>query len=349
MTSVMEIASNAVRGLIIAPPGKKLIVADLANIEGRYGAWLANEKWKLEAFTDYDTIIGIDEKRNSIRKGHDLYKLAYAKSFNLNPEDVTKKQRDTIGKTMELALLFGGGCGAFVTFALNFGVDLDILVKDAWNSIPKDVREESQAFWDYCIKESKKGIDKTLGLNRDVFITCDSLKRMWRRAHPSIVTLWADIQQGAVLAITSPKETFSCGKLKFRRDGNWLRILMPSGRSLCYPHPRVDEKKGKIQISFNGINQYTRQWGRIETYGPKVFENTVQGGARDIFMYGLVAANKEGYDTILHVYDEQIDEVPDTDDFTVEKLCELMTTNIPWAAGLPLAASGFETYRYRKG
>lgn len=349
--NVMEIASNAVRGLIVAPPGKKLLIADLANIEGRYGAWLANEAWKLKAFEDYDTVLGKDENGKDIRKGHDLYKLAYAKSFNLKPEDVTKKQRDTVGKTMELALLFGGGCGAFVTFALNFGVDLDSLVTDAWDAIPLDIREEATSFWTYCLKETQKNpkVDMTLGLKGEVFITCDSLKRMWRRAHPNVVNLWKEIQENAVLAITTKDKTFECRKLKFRRDGNWLRILMPSGRSLCYPHPRVEDKKGKPQISFNGINQYSRQWGKIETYGPKLFENTVQGGARDIFMAGLINANAEGYDTVLHVYDEQIDEVPDTEEYTVDRLCELMTTNIHWAAGLPLAASGFSSYRYRKG
>lgn len=33
--NVMELTSNALRGCIIAPPGKKLVVADLSNIEGR--------------------------------------------------------------------------------------------------------------------------------------------------------------------------------------------------------------------------------------------------------------------------------------------------------------------------
>lgn len=341
--NVMEVASNAVRGVVAAPKGKKLIIADLANIEGRYGAWLANEVWKLRAFEDFDTILGMGEDGKPLRKGHDLYKLAYAKSFNLKPEDVTKKQRDTIGKTMELALLFGGGVGAFVTFALNFGVDLDTLVKDAWGAIPDDVKKEAEEYWDYCL-----GHSLTLGLKKEVFITCDSLKRMWRRAHPNICDMWKDIQNAAVQAIETRDTTINCGKLKFHRSGNWLRMLMPSGRNLCYPHPQVKEVKGKTQIYFMGTNQYSRQWDRIGTYGPKIFENGVQGGARDVFMYGLVNANKQNYDTVLHVYDEQIAEVPDTDDFTVSGLCHLMTTGIDWAKGLPLAADGFEAYRYRK-
>ena len=51
----MELCSSALRYAICAPKGKKLVVADLANIEGRFLAWLAGEKWKLEAFRKYDT------------------------------------------------------------------------------------------------------------------------------------------------------------------------------------------------------------------------------------------------------------------------------------------------------
>lgn len=39
--NVSEICVNAVRGCLVAAPGKKLLVADLSNIEGRVVSWLA--------------------------------------------------------------------------------------------------------------------------------------------------------------------------------------------------------------------------------------------------------------------------------------------------------------------
>lgn len=89
--NVMELCTSAVRGCLVAEHGKKLVIADLSNIEGRMLAFLAGEEWKLDAFRDFDKGIG-----------HDLYKLAYARSFGKAPEDVTGDERQ-LGKVMELA------------------------------------------------------------------------------------------------------------------------------------------------------------------------------------------------------------------------------------------------------
>ena len=58
--NVMTLLSSAIRGVFVAPPGRKLVVSDLSNIEGRMLAWLAGEQWKLDAFADYDRGEGPD-------------------------------------------------------------------------------------------------------------------------------------------------------------------------------------------------------------------------------------------------------------------------------------------------
>ncbi|NKD93118.1 DNA polymerase [Haematospirillum jordaniae] len=327
--NVMALTSSAIRSCIVAPAGSKLIVADLCNIEGRMIAWLAGEEWKLQAFRDYDA-----------GTGHDLYKLAYAKAFAVSPDSVDKDRRQ-IGKVMELMLGYEGGVGAFLTGAATYGIDLDAMADAAWPSITADVIAEAEQFLAWRT-QSRMG---HFGLKTKTFIVCDALKRLWRRAHPAVASLWKDLEETARMAVLRPGGTYECRMLKLRRDGAWLRIRLPSGRFLCYPSPHLDDG-GKL--SYMGVNQYSRKWSRLRTYGGKLAENVTQAASRDVLAANMPAIEAAGYRIVLSVHDENITEADDTDEFTPGKLAALMATNPPWSKGLPLAAAGFEAYRYRK-
>jgi DNA polymerase len=73
-----------------------------------------------------------------------------------------------------------------------------------------------------------------------------------------------------------------------------------------------------------------------------------QAVARDVMAHGMRNAEAAGYAVVLTVHDELVTEALDDFDFTAGDLAELMSTAPDWADGLPLAAAGFETYRYRK-
>lgn len=335
--NVMELCANSMRGVIIAPPKHKLVVADLSNIEGRVLAWLAGEEWKLQAFRDYDTLIGgVDAKGKPLRAGPDLYRAAYGKAFRIDPADVDDKMRQ-IGKVLELAMGYQGGVGAFVTFAANLGVDLEALPSD---SIPADVWTEAENFYEWSLEQKRP----TFGLSKRAFMTCDSLKRLWRRAHPKIESLWVKSENACTNAIAEPDTEFGFGKCTAIRKGNWLRIVLPSGRSLSYPAPRIEDGK----LSFMGMNQYSRKWGRISTYGGKISENMTQAVARDVFKSTYPAILEAGYSIRLPVHDENITYAPDGLLYGPKQLSTLMAKVPAWAPGLPLAAAGFEGYRYRK-
>lgn len=338
--NVMELTSSAIRGAIIAPPGKKLVIADLSNIEGRVQAWLAGETWKLQAFRDYDTIIGTDDKGEPIRKGHDLYKLAYAKSFGIKPEAVTKDQRQ-VGKVQELALGYEGGVGAFLTFAAAYNIDLEAMADQAYAAIPRDILKEAEGMLEWTKKKRRS----TFGLSDKAWIVCESFKRSWRAAHPEISSLWKELSEKVKAAIVQPGRTLDCRCLKIRRDGSWLRIRLPSGRYLCYPSPQVDQSG---QITYMGINQYSRKWSRLKTYGGKLFENICQAVARDVLANNMPLIEEAGYEIVLTVHDEDITEAPDSPEYNEQHLSELLASNPAWAPDMPLAAAGFETYRYRK-
>lgn len=396
-TNVMELASSAIRGCIIAPEGKKLCVADLSNIEGRMLAWLAGERWKLKAFADYDTCLGVDDqwytgpeithaalagnpitlvldkKGEPTRKGHDLYALAYAKSFNVTPEAVmdNKKNGDgswrQIGKVMELALGYQGGVGAFLTFAAAYGIDLEAMADQAIGQIPAATVREARDFMEWLYGQDKKTnpahwlkqgasqagaqaqaeIHRSAarhGLTEQAFIVCDSFKRLWREAHPEVASWWKKLEQQAQLAIANPGQVFHCRKVWLTRTGNWLRITLPSGRSLCYPSPKIEDGK----ITYMGVNQYNRKWCRITTYGGKLAENITQAAARDVLGANMPEIEQAGYELVLSVHDELLTETPDTDDYSSDHLAALMSQVPTWATGLPLAAAGFEATRYKK-
>lgn len=324
---VMELTSSAIRGCLIAPKGSKLVIADLSNIEGRMLAWLAGEDWKIKAFKDFDAGIG-----------HDLYKLAYAKSFGCQPDDVSKDDRQ-VGKVQELALGYEGGVGAFLTFAAAYGIDLEDMGAKAWDSIPAATKAETARAWGYA--SSRKA---TFGLSSMAWKTCDAFKRLWREAHPNIAAWWGELQDAAISAVVNKGTVYVCRKVQVRCDGAWLRIRLPSGRCLCYPAPRIESGK----LTYMGVNQYSRKWSRLSTYGGKLAENITQAASRDILASAMPAIEAAGYRIVLTVHDEIISEAPDDPRYSVDELAGLMSANPLWAAGLPLAAAGFETYRYRK-
>jgi DNA polymerase len=106
--------------------------------------------------------------------------------------------------------------------------------------------------------------------------------------------------------------------------------------------------KSDNSIWYDGVDQFTKRWGPIKSYGGKFFENIVQATARDAFMFDLKNAETAGYPVVTQIHDELVCEVPDTPERTAAKLSAIMATNPPWAVGLPLAAAGHEMFRYGK-
>lgn len=326
--------AQALRGSIIVPEGKRMVVADYSNIEGRVLAWVAGEKWKLDAFRRFDE-----------GTGPDLYKMTYAKAFNIKATEVTKPQRQ-MGKVLELGMGYGGGVGAFVTFARGYGVNLEDMAKSLDGVIPQEVYEESCDLYEWAAGQNRLG-----GLSRHVWIACDSVKRLWRRSNPHIVMLWDVTADACVTAINEPgvRQGIALnGAVYALRKGTWLYLHLPSGRHLCYPVARVGSKDEGCDLSYMGVNQYTRKWERIKTHGGKLVENLIQAIACDVLAAALPRLDAAGFEPILTVHDEVLAEAPDNPDFSHEHMEALMATNPKWAQGLPLAAAGFESKRYHK-
>ncbi len=332
LTDVMRSLRNALRGVIIAGPGRTLHASDLSNIEGRIAAWLSGEQWKLDAFADYDA-----------GTGPDLYVLAYSRAFGVPVEAVTKALRQ-IGKVMELALGYEGGVGAFLAFAAVYNIDLEAMADSAYETLPEKAKTQAEII----LQWRKKKRLTTYGLSDKAFVVCEAFKALWREAHPLMSKYWGRLEAAAMRAVRTPGVTVDCGRLRFRRKGAWLRMILPSGRSICYPSPKIEANARGEKLTYAGVNQYNRQWGRISTYGGKLFENACQAVARDVIAYSMPAIEAEGFEIVLSVHDEIIAEALDNSGLTSDHLSALMATNPDWLDGCPLSASGFSGKRYRK-
>lgn len=329
-TRQMEVAANLMRSVPIAAPGHKLVVADLANIEGRDLAWMAGEEWKLQAFRDFDAKVGPD-----------LYKVSYARAMNRDPEDVDEFQRQ-IGKVIELALQYYGGVGAFISMSEVYGIDLAAMAETAWPTLSRHAIADATCDWHKAVKKRR-----TFGLTERTWVVCQVFVKAWRRAHPAIMAFHGAIQEAVIEAIRTPRRQFKVRGFTVDNINNWLRIRCPSGSYLCYPAPRYDEDKR--EISYLGVNPYTRQWQRIKTYSGKITQNLTERVARDTLACGLIEAEDEGYRPLASVHDEAITEPLDDPQWSAKGLCRILTRDRVWSRGLPLAAKGFEGQRYRKG
>lgn len=168
----------------------------------------------------------------------------------------------------------------------------------------------------------------------------------WRNANPHIVRFWYEVGNAAMKAIKE-KTTVPLGKLVFAYERGILFIRLPNGRRLSYIKPRIGTNRfGGDSITYMGINS-AKKWDRLETFGGKLTENIVQGTARDLLANALINAANAGYDTVFHVHDEIICEVPNGYG-SVDELCKLMCIKPEWADGLPLNADGFEYEYYKK-
>jgi DNA polymerase len=144
--NVSELCSSSVRGCLVAPDGRKLVVADLSNIEGRVLAWLAGEDWKVEAFYDFDRGVG-----------HDLYKITAGRILVKDPGDITKDERQLQGKVPELAGGYGGGVGAYRKMG---GAVFDAMSDEAIMTIVHAWRKQhpaTVALW-YAVERAAKAV-----------------------------------------------------------------------------------------------------------------------------------------------------------------------------------------------
>lgn len=314
--------SGCVRGMIQADEGNDLIASDYSAIEAVVTAALAGCEWRLETFRRREDIYLHSAAKIIPGRSYEFY-LAYKEEHGAHHPD-----RQKTGKVAELALGFGGWVGGWRGF------------------------DDSDTFTD---DEVKKNI------------------LAWRAASPEIVEMWGGQARGRpwdpdyrlerfgfegafINAVQYPTQRFQSHGINFYMRGDALIIRLLSGRELTYHSPRLwpsDRGAGLLDITYMTWNSNPKYgppgWVPMKTYSGRIAENIVQATAHDIQRFGIEAQEAAGYPIVLHVYDENVAEVPKGWG-SIEEFEAIMSTMPPWAAGWPIRASGgWRGRRYRKG
>lgn len=363
MTEPLPWLAKCVRPMLRAAPGRIFRGADLSNIEGRVNAWLAGEQWKLDAFVLQDM------------GGPGIYETTAAGIVGVSIDKVTKAQRQAQGKVPELACGYQGGVMAFISMAANY------------NTKPEDVADVAASTADPAVWA------KTLarytpqfgcGLAPEVWTGVKLVVDGWRARHPAIVQSWWDLQDAAVEAASTPGAIISVlnGKIRYLSAKGFLWCMLPSGRLMSYPKPRVVRSKRSVvkryprdptacyeaEAEFVGVTstdewdfvEYERwtnacevwgitagQWLPYTLHGGLQAQNNCEGVARDVLAGAMIRMDRAGYDLILHAHDEVLTECK-LDFGSCKELEDLLSQGESWTTGLPLAAKAWEDERYVK-
>lgn len=307
----MQAFSSAIRGVIIAKKGKKLIVGDFASIEARILAWLTQETKLLDAF----------------KKGEDIYCLQASTIFNRLITPDMKKER-LVGKTAILALGYGGGVGAFSKMAEIYGVDLESIHDTLKSIMPPHQYQQAQI----------------IGGDDRAAIAADLIKQKYRESNPRIPEFWKQLEKDFKTGVTGKKTIRDKYTI---HSSSPLKIEILGLRHLSYWKAECDNRG---RLSYYGKIPLTGKWGLVETYGGKLTENLVQAIARDVLAHALIELRRNGFPPVLTVHDEIICEVePDRSIEDFKRIMELKSSRGAGVfAGLPLEVDAWEGTRYKK-
>lgn len=351
--NVMQMLSHALRGVIIAPPGKDLIVADYSAIEARVVLWLA------DAFKALDVFL----------RGGDIYCDMASGIYGYQVVKKTHKTERQFGKQAILGLGYGMGFVTFLLTCRKYGIKFAL--EDVYRIMGEYKAEETIAWVkDYLcmtgevnkskLANAKKVVNRLTDAREDAREVLHELALMkytvgvYRNRYPEVPAMWKAQEASAIRSARGLGDT-ECGKVMWYYDGedDVLYCELPSGRRLTYQTPRVKMAKtswgeSKAALSYMSVNGISRKWERTHTYGGKIVENISQGGSRDIMANALLLAEEgSDYAPVLTVHDELGCEV-DRNQGTLQDFENLMASVPPWAAGCPIEAEAERYRRYRK-
>lgn len=176
----------------------------------------------------------------------------------------------------------------------------------------------------------------------------------YRSDHPLVKKAWYALKNMAHMAVKNHRVPYVTHGTTFqviydRTGTHWLKMTLPSGRSLYYCQPRMVDGKYGPTIKHKGVDPQKKIWTWVYLNPQRIIENIIQGLGRDILNAGVDRLIDNGYNPIAHVYDEVICEEPEESaDIRYDQMVRHMCVQSDWCPDIPLFADGFIAKRYKK-
>lgn len=337
----LDALSLALRPLLTAPKGKKIVLADFKSVENRVLAWAS----------------GCDAMMQVYREGKDPYIDFAARMENVDYSEVTAEMRQQ-AKPATLGAGFGLGGGQLVR-------KCKCQCKHVW-TVPAATK--GAVLCPSCSKDVTPGLPVKTGLWRyaemmGIDLSQEKAKAQveaFRDTFMEVAQWWYHLENAFAAAcvkrrpqyITSTIDGVHACKLTFVWKDPALRIALPSGRELIYPSAYAREERNrygskKLILGFEGERGHS--WGMTHTYGGRLCENIVQAIARDCLADAMTAVDADSrFEIVGHTHDELITLANESDETALPALEAYMSVTPKWAPGLILGADGHEGRRYEK-
>lgn len=165
----------------------------------------------------------------------------------------------------------------------------------------------------------------------------------YRKVFYRVPRFWYAMEEAAKQTVLS-KKSHECGKVRWFMDGEFLRLGLPSGRTLAYHRPKVNAENA---LTFLAVNNVTNKYGVERTWGGILVENATQAVARDIMVAAMFRLFKQKHRVLFTVHDELITEYP-TKKVTPQQIVDIVRETPSWAVGCPINAECKQVRRYQK-
>ena len=125
----------------------------------------------------------------------------------------------------------------------------------------------------------------------------------WRDSNANVAAWWKTMENAAVRAVARQVETVDkIGGITFSYENGVLFMKLPSGRRLAYWGAAYGESRfqpGRKTLSYMGVNQQTKKWSRVETWGGKLVENCWAAGTLVCTNHGWIPIEKVARDDLI--------------------------------------------------